>query len=149
MKPDVLKQIKVLEAEREEMMKKHMAENGGNGGGQILMQKPGGDPIPMTQQDILNLIQQQQNENKDLTEKLNALSQLPHHAELDKRQRKIDMLEKLVERLTEELKTLKNAKTPAKVEAPVVASPQIKQFVLPCKTMPENNTCAPRVALGC
>ena len=139
MKPDVLKQIKVLEAEREEMMKKMMAEQGG---GQILMQKPGEEPVPMNQQDILNLIQQQQHENKVLTEKLNALS---GNAELEKCQRKIVMLEKLVERLTEELKTLKKNNEATTTTTSTNPVPSIKPFVLPTKTMPENNTCAPRV----
>lgn len=100
MKPDVLKQIKELEAERELMMKN-------NNGGQIMMQTPGGEPRPMTQQDILELIQKQQLDIKTLSEKLNELSQTPVYVELDKRERKIQMLEGLVSRLTEELKTAK------------------------------------------
>ena len=100
MKPDVLKQIKELEAERELMMKN-------NNGGQIMMQTPGGEPRPMTQQDILELIQKQQLDIKTLSEKLNELSQTPVYVELDKRERKIQMLEGLVSRLTEDLKTAK------------------------------------------
>ena len=105
MKPDVLKQIKELEAERELMMK-----NQQGGGGQIMMQKPGEEPRPMTQQEILELIQKQQEDIKGLSDKLNELSQLPHYVELDKRERKIQMLEGLVSRLTEEIKTMKDKK---------------------------------------
>jgi len=100
MKPDVLKQIKELEAERALMMKN-------NQGGQIMMQKPGEEPRPMTQQEILEVIQKQQADIKILSDKLNELSQLDHYVELDKRERKIQMLEGLVSRLTEEIKTMK------------------------------------------
>ena len=100
MKPDVLKQIKELEAERALMMKN-------NQGGQIMMQKPGEEPRPMTQQEILDVIQKQQADIKILSDKLNELTQLDHYVELDKRERKIQMLEGLVSRLTEEIKTMK------------------------------------------
>ena len=105
MKPDVLKQIKELEAERELMMKNH------SGGGQIMMQTPGGEPRPMTQQEIIELIQKQQVDIKTMSEKLTELSSMPVFVELDKRERKIQMLEGLVSRLTEELKTVKEIKT--------------------------------------
>ena len=130
MKPDVLKQLKELEAERELMAKNQM------GGGQIMMQRPGEAPINMSQQDILNLIQKQQSDNKELTDRINALSQLPHLEELAKRERKIQMLEKLVERLTEELKLSKKnleaaattiEKTPPpKVTTKSKSAPEIK-----------------------
>ena len=100
MKPDVLKQIKELEAERALMMKNHP-------GGQIMMQKPGEEPRPMTQQEILELIQKQQADVKTLSDKLNELTRLDHFVELDKRERKIQMLEGLVSRLTEDIKTMK------------------------------------------
>jgi glycosyltransferase involved in cell wall biosynthesis len=100
MKPDVLKQIKELEAERALMMKN-------NPGGQIMMQKPGEESRPMTQQEILELIQKQQADVKTLSDKLNELTRIDHFVELDKRERKIQMLEGLVSRLTEELKTIK------------------------------------------
>ena len=106
MKPDVLKQIKELEAERELLMKNQMA----SGGGQILMQRPGEEPKPMSQQEILQLIQNQQQEIKTLTEKMNELLRQPHFIELEKRERKIQMLDSLVGKLTEELKQCKAEK---------------------------------------
>lgn len=104
MKPDVLKQIKELEAERALMAQKNGA------GGQILMQRPGEEPRPLNQQEILQLIQNQQLEIKTTTEKLAELQNLPVHLELDKRERKILMLESLVGKLTEELKQAKKEK---------------------------------------
>ena len=73
MKPDVLKQIKEIEKKREEMMKEEMEKqraNGGGVGGPIMLQQPGKDPIPLSNQDIVNLIQQQQQQLKDFEQKI-------------------------------------------------------------------------------
>ena len=93
MKPDVLKQIKELEIEREALMKNQNGQNG-----QLLMQKPGEEPRIMTQEDILQVINKLQSENAELTQKLSRLSS----TDSDK---KIKMLEKLVEKLMEKIKT--------------------------------------------
>jgi glycosyltransferase involved in cell wall biosynthesis len=133
MKPDVLKQIKELEAERELMMKN-------NNGGQIMMQIPGAEPRPMSQQEIIELIQKQQQDIKTMSEKLNELSQTPPYVELDKRERKIQMLEGLVSRLTEELKA---AKTETVVNV-VDVSPTVKNTAFPkSKLIPEVHIIAP------
>ena len=111
MKPDVLKQIKELEAEREQLMK----TNGG--GGHIMMQRPGEEPRPMTQPEILEIIQKQQQEIKTLSEKVQEIStQAPPYVELEKRERKIKMLDDLVCRLTEELKSVKEENRKIKLE---------------------------------
>ena len=130
MKPDVLKQIKELEAEREQMMK--------NQGGQILMQRPGEEPRPLNQQEILQLIQNQQNEIKTLTDKLNELMGQPHYAELDRRERKIQMLESLVEKLTEETKNLKKEKEKEKEKEKVKEIEKFK-YIATSKMQPEVN----------
>ena len=73
MKPDVLKQIKEIEEKREKMMKEEMEKQrmngGGGGGGGIMLQQPGKDPIALSNQDIINLIQQQQQQLKDFEQK--------------------------------------------------------------------------------
>jgi|688.fasta_scaffold01837_17 glycosyltransferase involved in cell wall biosynthesis len=64
MKPDVLEQIKRIEKEREEQQLKSAT---------IVMQKPGESPVPLSQQQILDMIQQQQKtikEQHSLIEKL-------------------------------------------------------------------------------
>jgi len=87
MKPDVIKQMKELEAERALMT----GDNNGSSG-QIIMQRTGEEPKTLNQQEIVKIIQDQQSELKTLQEKN------------DGRERKIQMLESLVEKITKELK---------------------------------------------
>lgn len=54
MKPDVLKQIAQIEKDRDKMMQEEMAKNG-----QIMMNEPGKPPVPMTMQQIADLLSKQ------------------------------------------------------------------------------------------
>jgi hypothetical protein len=54
MKPDVLKQIAQIEKDREKMMQEEMAKNG-----QIMLNQPGKPPVPMTMQQIADLLSKQ------------------------------------------------------------------------------------------
>ena len=56
MKPDVLEQMKVLEKERDEMMKQLANKQNGP----IMMNVPGQQPKQLSNQDVVQLIQQQQ-----------------------------------------------------------------------------------------
>jgi hypothetical protein len=58
MKPDVLIQIKEIEAKREKMIKEEMAKMQENG--PIMLQQPGKEPIKLSNGDVVKLIQQQQ-----------------------------------------------------------------------------------------
>lgn len=58
MKPDVLIQIKEIEAKRELMIKEEMAKMQENG--PIMLQQPGKEPIKLSNGDVVKLIQQQQ-----------------------------------------------------------------------------------------
>jgi glycosyltransferase involved in cell wall biosynthesis len=71
MKPDVLAQIKVIEAERDAMIKKIQQEQSANG--PIILQRPGQEPVQLTSQDAVNIMQQQQKHIVDLTEKIKEL----------------------------------------------------------------------------
>lgn len=64
MKPDVLKQMKELKAEREAMQ---------NNSGQIMMQRPGEEPRQIHPQELIEIIQAQQSDNKKLSERLETL----------------------------------------------------------------------------
>ena len=72
MKPDVLLQIKEIEKKREEMMKEEMEKQraNGGGGGPIMLQQPGKDPVALSNQDIVNLIQLQQQQLKEFEQKI-------------------------------------------------------------------------------
>jgi hypothetical protein len=54
MKPDVLKQIAQIEKDREKIMQEEMAKSG-----QIMMNQPGKPPVPMTMQQIAELLTKQ------------------------------------------------------------------------------------------
>jgi hypothetical protein len=71
MKPDVLAQIKVIEAERDAMVKKIQQEQSANG--PIILQRPGQEPVQLSSQDAVNIMQQQQKHIVELTEKIKEL----------------------------------------------------------------------------
>jgi glycosyltransferase involved in cell wall biosynthesis/uncharacterized coiled-coil DUF342 family protein len=64
MKPDVLKQIKEIEEQRKQMVKEEMAKQQANG--QIMLQQPGKPPLALTNQQIVEMIQQQQSQIQQL-----------------------------------------------------------------------------------
>jgi hypothetical protein len=76
MKPDVLEQIKKIEAERAEMIHKMEEQQRAMGGNQIILQKDGEPPQVLTAQDAVNIMQQQQQYIGELQKQ---------HAEKDKR----------------------------------------------------------------
>jgi hypothetical protein len=59
MKPDVLKQIKEIEAEREQMLKEEMEKMKNNS--PIMIQRPGQEPVALNNQEIVDMIHEQQN----------------------------------------------------------------------------------------
>ena len=70
MKPDVLKQIKEIEADRKKMMEQHQQQ----GNGRIFVQQPNGQqPIELSIQDTVNIINQQQQQIQALTERNSQL----------------------------------------------------------------------------
>jgi uncharacterized protein YifE (UPF0438 family) len=84
MKPDVIAQTRQLEIDREKMMADAAAKGqGGGAGGQIVLQQPGKDPVTLTNEQVIQIIQNLQSEvssrdkqiNEMMTE-LNSLKQL-------------------------------------------------------------------------
>ena len=77
MKPDVLAQIKVIEAERAEMMRKAQEEMAAkNANGPIVLQRPGEQPKELSQQEVIGIIQQQQGYIGVLTNKIQELEKI-------------------------------------------------------------------------
>lgn len=100
MKPDVLEQIKKIEAERADMLKKAQNETAN----QIILQKPGEEPVVLTPHDAVNIMQQQQKYIGELTqEKDNNIKRV---VELEKM---IIQLQMQVISKNKELKDLKNS----------------------------------------
>jgi hypothetical protein len=77
MKPDVLAQIKVIEAERAEMMRKAQEEMAAkNATGPIILQRPGEEPKELSQQEVVGIMQQQQAYIGVLTNKIQELEKI-------------------------------------------------------------------------
>jgi len=71
MKPDVLKQMKEIEQERAEMAKQMQQQQQANGS--IMLQRPGQEPLALSSQDVVNIIQQQQQHIGELNQKISEL----------------------------------------------------------------------------
>jgi glycosyltransferase involved in cell wall biosynthesis len=67
MKPDVLKQIKEIDEERSKMMEQH------NTNGPIMLQQPGKEPVALSSQEVVNMIQQQQQQINSMGEYIKQL----------------------------------------------------------------------------
>ena len=82
MKPDVIAQTRQMEQDREKMTADAAARGGGGAGGQIIIQQPGKDPVALTNEQVIQIIQNLQSDvaSRDkqiceMTEQINALKQ--------------------------------------------------------------------------
>uniref|UniRef100_A0A6C0DJV8 Glycosyltransferase 2-like domain-containing protein n=1 Tax=viral metagenome TaxID=1070528 RepID=A0A6C0DJV8_9ZZZZ len=75
MKPEALKQIKEIEAKRDQMIKEEMEKQRQQGqqNGPILLQRPGEAPVELSQQDIVNIMTQQQQHIQQCTQRITEL----------------------------------------------------------------------------
>jgi len=99
MKPDVLKQTKELELEREKMRQQMVDQ----GQGQVVIQRPGEPPRTLNNKEIVELLETQKREIDARGTKLEELLKTPVYEELDKRGRQIQILEGLVKKLRDEI----------------------------------------------
>jgi len=74
MKPDVLEQIKKIEAERAEMVRKATEEQSRNG--PIILQKPGEQPVELSSADVVNIIKEQQKAIGEMQQKIQELTNM-------------------------------------------------------------------------
>lgn len=115
MKPDVLKQIKEIEAEREEMIKAEMEKQKSNG--PITLQRQGEPPVQLSNQDIINIINQQQEQIKQLSEALKNSGDKTNYDKLKESENIINMLQKkLIEKTKEVVELKKQLKTAPPVQ---------------------------------
>jgi glycosyltransferase involved in cell wall biosynthesis len=82
-KPDVLKQIKEIEQKRNEA-----AAN--DNGAYLMLEEPGKEPVRLSQQDVVQILQQQQQHIKNLTEGLQKLE--TRNKELEEQLKLMEML---------------------------------------------------------
>jgi hypothetical protein len=67
MKPDVLKQMKEIDEERAKMMQQQMQN------GPIMLQQPGKDPVALSSQEVIGIIDQQQRQIQEMVEHIKRL----------------------------------------------------------------------------
>jgi len=138
MKPDVLAQIKTIEAERAEMLKKAQEEAAAkNATGPIVLQRPGEEPKELSQQEVVGIIQQQQGHIGVLSNKIQELEKIV-----------VEMQMQLIEAQSElikarEVKTVVLEEKSTGTEAPVheenikpVINSETKVFPIPVKHGP-------------
>ena len=112
MKPDVLKQIKQIEAQREAMKQQNV---------QIMIQEKGKPQRPLTMVEIAELLKRSQAENTELKKRLSSQTQGDSNtAIIEQQAKKLNVLESLVAKLREEIKAL-----------------QTNTSTVLCKSMPE------------
>jgi hypothetical protein len=75
MKPDVLEQTKKIEEDRAKHTQQSHA-NPHSANGAIIMQQPGKEPVELTQQQVLQLIQSQQEDLQTLTNRIKELEEM-------------------------------------------------------------------------
>jgi len=74
MKPGVLEQIKQLEKEREEMSKQQLLMQNANAQQPIMIQRPDGSVAPLSSQDVLQIIHQQQAQLQEQAKEIETLN---------------------------------------------------------------------------
>jgi len=114
MKPDVLKQIKEIEAEREVMIQEEMKKINNQ---PITLQRPGQDPVQLTNVEIVNIINNQQEQIRQLQEGRGQGQ--PSQAQLQPFIEKLKEAEKIINMLQKQLieKTKETMDLKAKLRA--------------------------------
>lgn len=115
MKPDVLIQIKEIEAKRELMIKEEMAKMQENG--PIMLQQPGKGPVKLSNGDVVKLIQQQQQQIQMTNNRVGELENM------------VTMLQKQLIEKTKNLQLANRELTAMKQGGPSVAVSQPEKNV--------------------
>ena len=107
MKPDVLVQIKEIEEKRDQMIKEEMEKQRAHG--PIILQRPGEAPIQLTQQQVVELMQQQQQQLQEFVKRSGELENMVTNLQkqLIEKTRSFQVLQRELNSAKEEIKTLK------------------------------------------
>jgi len=130
MKPDVLVQIKEIEAKREKMMQEEIAKQKANG--PIVLQRPGEEPVELNNAQVIDIINKQQ--------EFIATS----NAEMSKRDSRIAELETLISNLQKQLVEKTKELQMVKIEIQTLRvktgdSQDLSTTILPPPPRPEDN----------
>jgi hypothetical protein len=107
MKPDVLVQIKEIEEKRDKMIKEEMEKQRTHG--PIVLQRPGEAPIQLTQQQVVELMQQQQHQLQEMTKRSGELENMVTNLQkqLIEKTKSFQILQRELKGAREEITTLK------------------------------------------
>ena len=131
MKPDVLIQIKEIEAKREQMMKEEMAKAQENG--PIMLQQPGKESIKLSNQDVVKLIQHQQQQLQFTTQRIGELENI------------VKLLQQQLIEKTKQLQVFHKASgTGKKPSEPVPEDPMLNIDITP---QPKDEKCNPEIII--
>jgi glycosyltransferase involved in cell wall biosynthesis len=119
MKPDVLIQMKQIEEERQKFMKEQMEKQ--QNASPIILQRPGEEPIQLSNNDIVNIMKQQQDMIQQLQQQLQEKTKVSNQPDLLKHVNELELKitnlmkqvfekSKTIKVLTDEIKTLKSNK---------------------------------------
>ena len=136
MKPDVMKQIQDIKEQREkqakEMAAKAAAAAAAQGGPQIMMYQPGGQPVAIGMNDAVGIINQQQQKIKQMSERIQeletnsvrkvnneAFDQTLYQKKISELEKKVADLEKKERDLRTEVKflTIRNAELTSELQS--------------------------------
>lgn len=132
MKPDVLKQIKEIEASRAKMAAEEQAK-----AGQIIMQQPGQPPIALNQGQVVELIKNQQSQLENISKTAQQLDQMNQQLQkmLIDKQQEISKLNVELKMMRTAFEAMNNANT--NVE-PMLSSPSAS--ALPASSSPSSKS---------
>jgi hypothetical protein len=131
MKPDVLIQIKEIEAKREQMMKEEMAKAQENG--PIMLQQPGKESIKLSNQDVVKHIQHQQQQLQFTTQRIGELENI------------VKLLQQQLIEKTKQLQVFYKASgTGKKPSEPVPEDPMLNIDITP---QPKDEKCNPEIII--
>ena len=84
MKPDVLAQIKKIDAERAKMaqLQQQQQAAGAPAAGQIMLERPGQPPLVLSNNDIVHLVKQQQGHIEQLNKRIGELEQMLQQSQM-------------------------------------------------------------------
>jgi len=135
-KPDVLEQIKEIEAKRDEMIKTEMEKMKGNG--PIMLQQPGQEPKALSNQEVVNIMQGQMQQLQQFANEKQQLENMVKQLQeqLMRKTKEAKIAKDMIKKLQTELEN--NNKTPSSTRMQIEVVDQIEDKNPFSKTEPEN-----------
>ena len=135
-KPDVLEQIKDIEAKRDELIKAEMEKMKGNG--PIMLQQPGQEPKALSNQEVVSIMQGQMQQLQQFANEKQQMENMVKQLQeqLMRKTKEAKIAKDMVKKLQSELKN--NNETPSSTRMQIEVVDQIEAKNPFSKTEPEN-----------